>query len=285
MLNHSTAENRSDGRDVEAGIVSPLKDRLAAGQITVCMSVRLSRTIEIAAIAVACGFDALYVDPAHASMTVETAGQICLAANLAGITALVRVPHEPSYMSRVLDAGALGVIVPQVDTPEQALRVVQECRFAPRGRRSIPGAGAILGYRRMSSGTASRLLDDATLVVAMIESPEAVANAEAIAAVDGIDMLLVGSQDLTLTLEAEGSGAAARLWDAYEAVGTACRVHGKTFGIAGVRNDPARISRLLSLGARFFTAGNDEAFILAEGRRQVEGSRTLTASGGQGPEA
>jgi 2-keto-3-deoxy-L-rhamnonate aldolase RhmA len=259
------------------GLSNSLKARLDAGGVALCMSVRLARTAEIAVIAQACGFDALYVDMAHASMTVETAGQICLAANLAGITPLVRVPHEPSYMTRVLDAGALGVIVPQVDTVEQARRVVQECRFAPRGGRSVPGVGAVLRYRKMGSSAAAHTLDDNTIVVAMVESVEAVANAAAIAAVDGIDMLLVGSNDLTLTLEATGGDVPARLWAAYEAVGAACRAAGKVFGIAGVRNDPDRVARLLGLGARFFTAGNDEAFVLAEGRRQAEGFRDLMA--------
>ena len=254
-----------------------LKDRLAAGEIALCMSVRLARTIEIAVIAKACGFDALYVDMAHASMSVETAGQICIAANLAGITPLVRVPHEPSYMTRVLDAGALGVIVPQVDTPDQARRVVQECRFAPRGQRSVPGVGAVLGYRKMASTAAAHVLDDATIVVAMIESVEAVANAADIAAVDGIDMLLVGSNDLTLTLEAEGGDVPAKLWAAYATVGEACRKAGKVFGIAGVRNDPDRVQKLLTMGARFFTAGNDEAFVLNEGRRQAEAFKGLVA--------
>jgi 2-keto-3-deoxy-L-rhamnonate aldolase RhmA len=258
-------------------LVNSLKDRLAAGQVALCMSVRLSRSIEIAVIAKACGFDALYVDMAHAAMSVETTGQICLAASLAGITPLVRVPHEPSYMTRVLDAGALGVIVPQVDTVEQARRVVQECRFAPRGQRSVPGVGAVLGYGRMGSSAAAHALDAATICVAMIESVAAVANAGAIAAVDGIDMLLVGSNDLTLTLEQGGGDVPARLWAAYAAVGEACRAAGKTFGIAGVRNDPDRVQKLLGMGARFFTAGNDEAFVLNEGRRQADAFKALVA--------
>ncbi len=256
-------------------LVNHLREALSDGKTTLCMSVRLSRTIEIAPIAKACGFDALYVDLAHGSMSIETAGQICLTATLAGITPLVRVPHDPTYMTRVLDAGAMGVIVPQVDTPEQARRAVRECRFAPLGERSVPGAGASLGFAKLSPADAAPLIDQATMIIAMIENSEAVANAGAIAAVEGIDMLLVGTQDLTHALKAEGGDVQSRLWSSYEAVSKACRDNGKTFGIAGVRNDPERIARLLSLGARFFTAGNDEAFVLAEGRRQTENFRAL----------
>ena len=69
--------------DLTPALTNSLRDRLRSGGITLCMSVRLARTVEIAAIAHACGFDALYVDMAHSSMTVETTGQICLAATLA----------------------------------------------------------------------------------------------------------------------------------------------------------------------------------------------------------
>ena len=264
----------------KATIANALREKLASGGTALCMSIRLARTVEIAVIAHACGFDALYVDMAHGSMTVETTGQICQAAKLAGITALVRVPHEPSYMSRVLDAGALGVIVPQVDTPEQARHVVKECRFAPRGQRSVPGILAVLGYEKMTVSEASHLMDEATMVIVMIESVEAISNAAAIAAVDGVDMLLVGSNDLILTLEAEGGDVAKKLWSSYETVAKACREHGKVFGIAGVRNDAERVTALVKLGARFFTAGNDEAFVLAEGRRQTAGFRNIVTAAG-----
>src|SRR3546814_614837 len=188
------------------------------GETVLCMSVRLSRTTEIAVIAQSCGFDAVYVDMAHAAMSVEVAGQICNAANLAGIGSLVRVPHDPVYMARVLDNGALGVIVPQVDTADQARRIVQECRFPPRGQRSVPGVGATLRYQAITAGQAAEALDRETLVVAMVESPESVENAAEIAAVDGIDVLLVGSSDLTTVLSAGGRSDAASLAKAYETV-------------------------------------------------------------------
>lgn len=263
---------------------NPAKAKLERGETVLCMSVRLARTAEIAVLAQASGFDALYVDMAHAGMTVDVAGQICIAANLAGIGSLVRVPHDPVYMARVLDNGALGVIVPQVDTPEQARRIVRECRFPPRGQRSVPGPGVALRYQRTEPARAAEVLDRETLVLAMIESPEAVANAAEIAAVDGIDVLLVGTADLTMTLQAEGSALPDALDEAYRTVAAACNAHGKVLGIAGVRNDPDRIAALVALGARFLTAGNDQAYILAEGRRQAQLLRQA-ALRGEGREA
>jgi 2-keto-3-deoxy-L-rhamnonate aldolase RhmA len=258
---------------------NPARAKLARGETVLCMSVRLARTVEIAVMARACGFDALYVDMAHAAMSVEVAGQICIAANLAGIASFVRVPHDPVTLARVLDNGALGVIVPQVDTPEQARAVAEACRFPPRGGRSVSGPGAALGYAQMGVVETAAALDERTLVVAMIESPEAVGNADAIAAVPGIDILLVGTSDLTATLAAAGRAEPAALTSCYETVAAACRAHGKTFGIAGVRNDPDRLAGLVALGARFLTAGNDQAYMLAEGRRQAGALREAARRG------
>src|ERR1700684_1269839 len=96
-----------------------VKEKLARGEVVASMTVRLIRGIEIARIAKTAGFDSLYVDMEHASFSLETTGQICMAALAAGITPLVRVPGV-AEVSRVLDAGALGVIAPHVRSAEEA---------------------------------------------------------------------------------------------------------------------------------------------------------------------
>ncbi|MEQ9814040.1 MAG: aldolase/citrate lyase family protein [Azospirillaceae bacterium] len=249
---------------------NPAWRKIRAGGVVTCMSVRMARGVEVAILARSCGFDAIYLDILHSAMSIEIAGQICLAANLAGIASFVRVPDEPGYIARVLDNGALGVIVPQVDNAEQARRIASECRFPPRGQRSVPGVGAMLGYRKIGAGEAATELDEATMVVAMIETPQAAANAAEIAAVPGIDCLLVGSNDLKVSLAAEGRREDTDIMECYRQVADGCRREHKIFGIAGVRNDAERLADLVRLGARFFTAGNDEAFALAEGRRQAD---------------
>src|SRR4029077_19909083 len=96
-----------------------VKEKLGRGEAVASMTVRLIRGIEIARIAKTAGFDSLYVDLEHSSFSLETTGQICMAALEAGITPLVRVPSV-AQVSRVLDAGALGVIAPHVQSADDA---------------------------------------------------------------------------------------------------------------------------------------------------------------------
>src|SRR6202165_3138857 len=109
-----------------------VKEKLARGEVVASMTVRLVRTIEIARIARTAGFDSLYVDLEHSSFSLETCGQICMAALEAGIAPFVRVPaNPPGYIARVLEDGALGVIAPHVHSADEAKAVVRAAKFAP----------------------------------------------------------------------------------------------------------------------------------------------------------
>src|SRR5262252_9077604 len=102
-----------------------VKEKLARDEIVASMTVRLVRSIEIARIAKTAGFDSIYVDVEHSSLSLETTGQICIAALEAGITPFVRVPStRPEHVSRVLDNGALGVIAPHIRSGREAREVV-----------------------------------------------------------------------------------------------------------------------------------------------------------------
>src|SRR5713101_6750608 len=114
-----------------------MKEKLAAGELVLCMNLRLARSVDIAMVAKAGGYDALYVDMQHAPYSIETTATICAAALGIGITPLVRVPsHDAQWMSRVLDGGAQGVILPDVNTRAQAEAIVSACRFPPLRQRS-----------------------------------------------------------------------------------------------------------------------------------------------------
>src|ERR1700692_2476886 len=109
-----------------------VKEKLARGEVVASMTVRLVRGIEIARIAATAGFDSLYVDLEHSSFSLETCGQICMAALDAGIAPFVRVPaNTPDYIARVLEGGALGVIAPHVHSADEAKAVVRAAKFSP----------------------------------------------------------------------------------------------------------------------------------------------------------
>jgi 2-keto-3-deoxy-L-rhamnonate aldolase RhmA len=140
-----------------------VKERLGRGEVVASMTVRLIRGIEIARIAKTAGFDSLYVDLEHASFSLDTTGQICVAALEAGITPLVRVPGV-AEVSRVLDGGALGVIAPHVQSADDARAYVAAAKFPPLGHRSaaepcpICTTGAFRPRRQMRRSTRRRCL-------------------------------------------------------------------------------------------------------------------------------
>ena len=118
-----------------------LKEKLSRSEVVASMTVRLSRSIEIAHIAASSGFDTLYVDLEHNTLSIDTCCQICIAAQSIGITPLVRVPaNTPEYIGRVLDGGAMGVITPHVRSAAEARAMVDLVKFPPLGHRSAGGA-------------------------------------------------------------------------------------------------------------------------------------------------
>lgn len=243
------------------------RQKLAEGRLVLCMGLRQARTVDIAQMAAACGFESLYVDMEHSPVSLETVSAICAAAPALGITPLVRPPgHGAEWIGRILDGGAQGIIVPHVNTAAEAEAVVRAARFPPLGRRSVMGPGPAVGYRAMKLGEINATLNAATLVVCMIETPEGVANADAIAAVPGVDVLLIGSNDLCTEMGIPGELKHPRLRAAYEAVAAACCAHGKVLGVGGIRGDAELQKDLVGLGARFLIAGNDVGYLMQAAR-------------------
>ena len=255
------------------------KQKLAANDLVLCFGVNQLRTPNIAMMAAACGFDALYIDLEHNPTSLETTSGICVAAIGLGITPIARVSsHDPHDSTRVLDCGAQGVMVPHINTAEEARAIVEACRFAPSGHRSAAGTVPSLCYAHLSQPEICRRLNQETLLIAMIETPEAVANADAIAAVEGIDTLHIGSTDLSTEMGIPGDYRHPRMRDAFEVVGRAARTQGKSMGVGGVRQDVEFQSWLLNLGVRYLTSGSDTLYILSGGRADVAQIRQVAAA-------
>jgi 2-keto-3-deoxy-L-rhamnonate aldolase RhmA len=256
--------------------VNSAKRKLAAGELVLCMGLRQARSVDIAMIAAQAGFDALYVDMEHSPVSLETVSTLCAGTVGLGITPLVRPPgHGAEWISRVLDGGAQGVIVPHVSNATQAKAIVTAARFPPLGHRSVMGPTPALAYRALPLGETNQTLNAETLLIVMIETPEGVERADEIAAVEGVDLLLIGSNDLCTELGIPGELQHPRLRAAYEAVARACKAHRKTLGIGGIRGEPKLQGELIALGARFLIAGNDVGYLAAAARKDVEALRQL----------
>jgi 2-keto-3-deoxy-L-rhamnonate aldolase RhmA len=239
------------------------REKLEQGQLSLGVGIRMTRSVEIAKAMAVAGFDWLFLDMEHGVMSLESCAQIAAAALDAGIAPIARVPNgQYSIATRALDNGALGIVMPHVDTAAEAREVVERLKYPPIGHRSMGGIGPHYGLRTASTGEAARVLNAANLTVVMLETPTAIANADEIAAVPGVDVLLIGTNDLCAEMGIPGDFGNDRVADAYGRMIEACRKAGKFPGMAGIYNETI-MPRYIGMGARFILSGQDTAFMMA----------------------
>ena len=211
-----------------------------------------------AEVAAQAGLDFLCIDWEHAQIARDMIENLVRAADVHGVPAMVRVPgHAPEAVAAALDSGARGVLVPRVSTAAQARAAVKATRYPPRGERGVgPGRAAGYGYRIPEYLAAA----NAQIVLALqVETAEGLANAEAIAATDGIDVVFVGPGDLSVSIDAMGPSGAKKLGKAIETIIDAALAHGKIAGIFCAR--PEDVGRWAAKGASFFILASDTMFL------------------------
>jgi 2-keto-3-deoxy-L-rhamnonate aldolase RhmA len=246
------------------------------------MAVRLVRGVEIARIAATAGFDALYVDLEHSSLGFDGASQICMAALDTGVTPLVRVPTaRPDDVARALDGGALGVIVPHIRSAADARQLVDAAYFPPRGTRSFSPALPQTRFRPLSPVDTFREVNALTMLVVMIETREALDHVEEIAAVEGIDLLLVGTNDLSGELGIPGEYGHDLIHRAFARTIDACRSAGKYAGVGGLASQPAIAAQFVAMGARFISTGTDLGFLLSAATAKARDVAALASARNQ----
>ena len=263
-------------------LASDTLQRIRAGQLTLGLGVHHLRGAAVPLLAKAAGFDFLFIDAEHGAISTPEISQIAIAALGLGVVPIVRIcARALDEGTRALDNGALGLVVPHVDTPEEARALVEAFRFAPMGHRSTGGSNAAFGYRPPAAAEAQSILNAQLLIVPMIETPQAVENADAIAAIPGIDVLLIGSNDLALEMGIPGQLGHDRIREAFETVGAACRRHNKVLGMGGVY-DEELASRYIGLGARFVLGANDHALLLNAATQRAAFLRGISLQGTPG---
>jgi 2-keto-3-deoxy-L-rhamnonate aldolase RhmA len=233
------------------------------------LAVRSARTTEIVRIAKATGQHAVMVDLEHSTMPLAVAGEICAAAFDLGLTPFVRIPErDHGVIGRLLDGGAVGIVAPRIETVAEAETVSRACRFAPAGQRSQLTMVPQLGMRPLPARQLNPVLDAATVVQILLETPAGIANADAIAALPGVDMIAIGANDLTAELGIPGDYADPRFAACVATAAEACRRHNKLLMVGGV-GDLSIVESLLPLGvAQLHLTGTDTdmLFSAAEAR-------------------
>ena len=246
------------------------KKKCAEGKVVIGAVLRIARTMDVGVALKACGYDFLFIDAEHGTYDLDVAAQISVAALGHGITPLVRIASlEGNLGARVLDGGAQGIILPHVNSSEDAEEFVSACRFPPLGRR---GSGGGFPQAEFDSSRASGLLenlDREALVVAMIETAGAAEHASEIAAVEGIDVLFIGANDLCLDMGVPAQYDDGRVIQAFEQVIEACKKNDKTPGMGGF-SDTALIERHIRGGMRFIVCGTGISFLMAGAKARAE---------------
>lgn len=257
------------------------RQRLAEGHLALGSNLRFSRSPEIGPILAACGFHWCMLDFEHSPASPHIAGDVALAAIRAGLLPLARPSsHAPQEIAGLLTNGALGLVVPHVNTAEGAAAVARAARFAPHGNLSVPGTLPHFGYG-LSLKDACDAFNEEVVVMVMIESAEAVRNVESIAATPGVDGLFIGASDLLWDLGLPGRYDAPDLLHAVEATCRAAHAHGKFAGMGGPRDEePWR--GFLRAGMQVILTENDLSLLMrgARDRRAFfEGVATFTEWG------
>ena len=208
-------------------------DKLRQGKAISGTMVRLVKSPVVGLMARAAGMDFIMLDAEHGPYSFETLWDIAAPTAAAGVDVFVRVPElSKATVSRALDCGCAGVMVPMTENPEQARAFANWAKYPPLGGRGLSSNGPHTGCRRWPNVVAG--MADAnrlTLAIAQIETALAIRNIDAIAATPGIDVLLIGPNDLALSLGKPGELNSPEQMTAIRAVAEAARRHGKVFGM------------------------------------------------------
>jgi len=238
------------------------KEKILNSELCLGVGLRQSRTVDIGKIMATSGYDWLFIDMEHNSMDIDIASQISVAAQDAGITPIVRVPDfAHHHATRVLDCGAMGVVFPHVENADIAKKLVSYCLYPPKGHRSMTGVLPQLDFKQQPIADVASIINKNMLIVIMLESPEAIDNVNSIAAVDGVDVILIGTNDLCMEMGIPGDYSNPKVKDAYIKVIEACKKYGKTPGMGGVYNEEL-MSEYIKMGMRFILSGSDLSFIM-----------------------
>ena len=238
------------------------KEKILNNELCLGVGLRQSRTVDIGKIMATSGYDWLFIDMEHNSMDIDIASQISVAAQDAGITPIVRVPDfAHHHATRVLDCGAMGVVFPHVENADIAKKLVSYCLYPPKGHRSMTGVLPQLDFKQQPIADVASTINKNMLIVIMLESPEAIDNVDSIAAIDGVDVILIGTNDLCMEMSIPGDYSNPKVKDAYIKVIEACKKYGKTPGMGGVYNEEL-MSEYIKMGMRFILSGSDLSFMM-----------------------
>ncbi len=258
-----------------------VKRTLRAGGVALGSEISRLRSPDIARIYATAGFDFAFIDMEHTSFSMETVSDMIQAVRVADIVPIVRVPQaEYAFIARVLDAGARGVIVPRVNTPQQVEQIVSWVRYPPDGVRGFACTTAQTDGRAVDIDEFIRAANRETLLVIQIERREAVDNLEAMLAIDGVDVACLGFMDLTVDM---GIAGQLRHPQAVGAVERLIEVADRRRVAPGIISpDMSTVSDWIARGMRFASYATDEIHLQHAAKAAVEQLRAAQSTPANG---
>lgn len=239
----------------------PFKQRLQAGDQLVVFAIgRMHNPNIVQYLGMTGDFDGFWIDVEHAGFTVNEIEAAVAAGRAHGLESFVRVPPtDYATVTRCFESGAMGVMAAQITSAAQAEEFVRWSKFAPRGRRGLNPMGYDGRYGTIPMAEFTERANRETMVGVQIETAQAVDEVDAIAAIDGVDMLFVGPSDLSQALGVIGDFMHERCLSAVDEIAAACRNHGKQWG--AVTPSPEYASLLIGKGCTLISPTNDVKLI------------------------
>jgi 2-keto-3-deoxy-L-rhamnonate aldolase RhmA len=210
---------------------SEIRKRVLEGEVVYGTMVRQGRDPSVTTLVGQVGFDFVFIDMEHGAYGLESVADLIRGAKSVGCAPIIRVPSgERHFISRVLDAGAEGIMVPMLSTPDEAKQVVSYAKYPPVGKRGVGLQTGQTNYARVKASDFTQQANQKTLIIAQIENAEGVRNIDAIMAVNGVDLAVLGPNDLSFDLGYQGKTDTPECVEAIQKVVEACQRCGKHSG-------------------------------------------------------
>jgi 2-keto-3-deoxy-L-rhamnonate aldolase RhmA len=215
------------------------------------------------------GFDFVIIEMEHTDFSFETVGTLCMLAREAGMTPIVRPPGtmKAHDLTRPLDAGAQGLLLPALETAEQLAQVVKATKYHPLGNRPMNLRGPHTDYYAGQPREIIDHLNADTLTVVLVESRTAIDNLDEMIQVDGLDCIMIGPDDLSQDLGVPGEMQSPVLQEAFEEIFAICRKRKIPFGLSC--HSPELAQKWFGKGATWMPYQNDAAMVLNAARAAV----------------
>jgi 2-keto-3-deoxy-L-rhamnonate aldolase RhmA len=254
---------------------NPIKTALQSGSVVIGTGLTLLKGAAVPQLYAASGIEFVWIDMQHTTYTIENIFELVVGARAAGLGNFVRVPEpDRALITRLLDGGVEGVMIPEIKTPEAVIEVVEAVKYPPQGKRSLVSRGMHTDFEPAANQEMTRAMNEQSLIVIQIETKSAYERLEEIAQVPGVDALWVGPNDLSFSLGYFGQTGHPAVLDAIDRIISVC-IQNNIFAGLTIGYDFKNAERWLKKGLKFIAFSKDIELILKASATGVQKIRTL----------